>query len=154
LANSAELYGFLTAKNGFPVGKKKGYPMGFTTTIGDPVFIFIVSTDPDIQTLNSGSVHFQVYFHRFPIMSDTEKQIDVAQNEFASEAEQIKPTKTLDTLHNDEALKVFANYTGDEAWTEEEEKKLRKKIDWRLMPILCLTYLLQYYDKAMLSQAV
>ncbi|KAJ5712615.1 hypothetical protein N7493_009083 [Penicillium malachiteum] len=60
---------------------------------------------------------------------------------------------TLDTIHNDEAIKVLANYTGDETWTEEEEKKLLRRIDWRLMPILCVTYGLQYYDKAMYSQA-
>ncbi|KAK4495068.1 hypothetical protein PRZ48_013395 [Zasmidium cellare] len=46
---------------------------------------------------------------------------------------------------NDEAVKVLDNYTGDQSWTDEEEK--------RLMPLLCITYGLQYYDKAMLSQA-
>ncbi|CAK7209656.1 hypothetical protein SCUCBS95973_000514 [Sporothrix curviconia] len=65
----------------------------------------------------------------------------------------IKPINTVDTVHKDEAMKVLANYHGDEAWTDEEEKKLRRKVDWRLMPVLCFTYLLQYYDKAMLSQA-
>ncbi|CAG9975162.1 unnamed protein product [Clonostachys byssicola] len=34
-----------------------------------------------------------------------------------------------------------------------EEKKLVRKIDWKLMPVLCFTYALQYYDKAILSQA-
>lgn len=63
-------------------------------------------------------------------------------------------TVTLDTVHNDEAIKVLANYTGDESWTEEEERALLRRIDWRLMPILCMTYGLQYYDKAMYSQAV
>ncbi|KAL1891709.1 hypothetical protein Sste5346_007458 [Sporothrix stenoceras] len=63
------------------------------------------------------------------------------------------PLKVIDTVHKDEAMKVLANYHGDETWTEEEEKKLRRKVDWRLMPVLCFTYLLQYYDKAMLSQA-
>jgi hypothetical protein len=51
-------------------------------------------------------------------------------------------------------MKVLAGYAGEETWTEEEEKKVRRKIDLRLMPVLCLTYGLQYYDKAMLSQAV
>ncbi|KAJ5116537.1 hypothetical protein N7456_000885 [Penicillium angulare] len=60
---------------------------------------------------------------------------------------------TLDTVHNDEAIKVLANYTGDETWTDEEEKRLLRRIDWKLMPILCITYGLQYYDKAMYSQA-
>ncbi|KAF5656338.1 allantoate permease [Fusarium circinatum] len=59
----------------------------------------------------------------------------------------------VDTVHQDEAMKVLEAYSGDEVWTEAEEKKLRRKIDWRLMPVLCATYGLQYYDKAMLSQA-
>ena len=54
---------------------------------------------------------------------------------------------TIDTVHNDEALKVLANYDGPQAWDEQEERKLRKKIDRRLLPILCITYALQYYDK-------
>lgn len=67
------------------------------------------------------------------------------------------PSKELaqvDTVHNDEAMKVLAAYDGEAEWSEAEEKKLRRKIDWRLMPVLCATYGLQYYDKAMLSQAV
>ncbi|KAH7406401.1 major facilitator superfamily domain-containing protein [Phaeosphaeria sp. MPI-PUGE-AT-0046c] len=63
---------------------------------------------------------------------------------------QLKP---IDTLHGDEAVRVLANYSGDEVWTEKEEAHVTRKIDWRLMPILCVTYGLQYYDKAMLSQA-
>ena len=72
----------------------------------------------------------------------------------AAHLEELKKTITVDTLHNDEALKVLAAYQGEETWTEEEEKKLTRKIDRRLLSILCITYGLQYYDKAMLSQAV
>jgi hypothetical protein len=60
----------------------------------------------------------------------------------------------VDTVHTDEAMKVLATYTGEETWTEAEEKKLRRKVDWKLLPVLCMTYTLQYYDKAMISQAV
>ncbi|KAL2194635.1 major facilitator superfamily domain-containing protein [Corynascus similis CBS 632.67] len=35
----------------------------------------------------------------------------------------------------------------------ETNKKLLRKIDWRVMPVLCFTYALQFYDKALLSQA-
>ena len=68
--------------------------------------------------------------------------------------ENLQKTATIDTLHNDEAMKVLATYDGDQEWTEKEEKKLVRKIDRRLLSILCATYGLQYYDKAMLSQAV
>lgn len=60
----------------------------------------------------------------------------------------------VDTVHNDEAIKVIAQYHGEETWTAKEEQQLRRKINWRLMPILCITYGLQYYDKSMLGQAV
>lgn len=62
--------------------------------------------------------------------------------------------KLVDTLHGDEALKVIAASGGDDYWDDHEEKKLVRKIDRRLMPILCITYGVQYYDKAMLAQAV
>lgn len=84
-------------------------------------------------------------------MSDS---ISVAKDANAAHLEELKKTITVDTLHKDEALKVLASYQGDETWTEEEEKKLTRKIDRRLLSILCITYGLQYYDKAMLSQAV
>lgn len=64
------------------------------------------------------------------------------------------PSKPVDTVHHDEALKVLETYEGNQEWTEQEEGKLRRKLDWKLLPVLCLTYGLQYYDKAMLSQAV
>lgn len=69
------------------------------------------------------------------------------------ESSPTKPT-LVDTVHDDEAMKVFASYDGDQSWDATEEKQLRKKIDRRLLPILCLTYALQYYDKGMISQAV
>ena len=84
-------------------------------------------------------------------MSDS---ISVGKDANAAHLEELKKTITVDTLHKDEALKVLANYQGEETWTEEEEKKLTRKIDRRLLSILCITYGLQYYDKAMLSQAV
>lgn len=68
--------------------------------------------------------------------------------------EELKEVTTVDTVHRDEALKVLAQYAGDRAWTAEEEKTLTRKIDRKLIPLLCITYGLQYYDKAMLSQAV
>lgn len=71
-----------------------------------------------------------------------------------SEDVDLKKTETVDTLHNDEALRVLAHYDGDQHWSEQEEKKLVRKIDRKLVTILCITYGLQYYDKAMLAQAV
>lgn len=87
----------------------------------------------------------------------------------------VTPNKEgLDTKSKDEAMKVLANYAGEERWSKTEEQKLRRKIDRRLLPILCLTYgkglltrfspnnyvnksgyvAIQYYDKGMIAQAV
>lgn len=69
-------------------------------------------------------------------------------------ADEEKGRLQVDTVHGDEATKVLASYEGDQEWTPEEEKKVTKKIDWKLLPVLCVTYGLLYYDKAMLGQAV
>lgn len=70
------------------------------------------------------------------------------------EGHELEKITTVDTLHNDEATRVLASYDGEKAWTNEEERKVLKKIDRKLLWLLILTYGLQYYDKAMLSQAV
>ncbi|KAG5914542.1 hypothetical protein E4U42_000437, partial [Claviceps africana] len=59
----------------------------------------------------------------------------------------------IDSVHDDEATKVLNAYDGDAQWTDEEEKRLRRRVDWRLIPLLCVTYALQFYDKNILSQA-
>ena len=56
--------------------------------------------------------------------------------------------------YEDEALKVLEKHSSLETWTSEDEQRLRRRVDWKLMPILCMTFAFQYYDKALLSQAV
>ncbi len=68
--------------------------------------------------------------------------------------EEVQKSIVVDTVHGDEALKVIAAAGGDDVWEDLEEKKVVRKIDRKLMPILCVTYGVQYYDKAMLAQAV
>ncbi|SMY30013.1 unnamed protein product [Zymoseptoria tritici ST99CH_1A5] len=70
-----------------------------------------------------------------------------------SDVNDLEKTVQVDTLHTDEAMKVLAVYNGPLEWTPQEEKKLLRKVDFKLLSILVLTYALQYYDKAMLSQA-
>jgi MFS family permease len=82
-----------------------------------------------------------------------EKQSIEAQDATPQTLEDLKHTRTIDTIHQDEALRVLARYAGDESWTPEEEKKLVRRLDKKLISLLIVTYGLQYYDKAMLSQA-
>ncbi|KAI9805254.1 MAG: hypothetical protein M1833_005707 [Piccolia ochrophora] len=54
----------------------------------------------------------------------------------------------------DEALKAFAGLDGEEIHIDEEtNRKLLRKIDWNLMPLLCVVYGLNYLDKTTLSYA-
>ncbi|SPO01642.1 related to allantoate permease [Cephalotrichum gorgonifer] len=88
--------------------------------------------------------------------SDSEKGVSVqveSDRDGSAGKGPVATTADVDTVHQDEAMRVLQAYTGDRQWGEEEEKKLRRKLDWKLMPVLCATYALQYYDKAMLSQA-
>lgn len=90
-------------------------------------------------------------------MSSTEKPQEIheeTRTATGSDEEASTDLKPIDTVHGDEAVKVLAGYSGDQTWTDKEETQVRRKIDLRLIPILCITYGLQYYDKAMLSQAV
>lgn len=82
------------------------------------------------------------------------QHVPVDQKPQADQLEDLQKSVTVDTLHGDEAVKVLAAYAGDQEWSAMEEKRLVRKIDRRLLSILCITYGLQYYDKAMLSQAV
>ncbi|SPN98956.1 related to allantoate permease [Cephalotrichum gorgonifer] len=88
--------------------------------------------------------------------ADPEKGVSVERAEDARRHSADEPpvkAVAVDLEHQDEAMRVLATYQGDLEWTEEEEKAIRRRLDWKLMPVLCLTYGLQHYDKTMLSQA-
>jgi hypothetical protein len=83
-------------------------------------------------------------------MADIEKPQEVREEHTAtsgSDGTELKKTLTIDTVHNDEALKVLATYSGEETWDEKEEKLVTTKIDKRLLPILCATYGLVSFRK-------
>ncbi len=75
------------------------------------------------------------------------------QMEEAVDKTESKAAIAVDKRHLDEAMTVLASYSGPQTWDDEEEQRVRKKIDRRLLPILVICYGLQYYDKAMISQA-
>jgi MFS family permease len=80
------------------------------------------------------------------------KENSIHLEEVGSQADP-KAAVRVDTRHNDEAVTVLASYSGPQTWDDKEEQQVRKKIDRRLLPILVICYGLQYYDKAMISQA-
>jgi len=67
----------------------------------------------------------------------------------------ISPDKLLEHAKDaDVALKAFANYQGQVIEIDEAtNKRLLCKIDWNLMPIMCIVYGLNYLDKTTLSYA-
>lgn len=86
-------------------------------------------------------------------MADHKPEVYFQENQQHNKGSDVGLEK-LDTLHGDEAVKVLVTYSGDETWTPQEEKKLRRKIDIKLLPVLCVTYGLLYYDKVMIGHAV
>lgn len=110
-----------------------------------------VSISELIAGLSYFLLHFEMAEKAIISHSNTSEEKNIDSPLDVSDVEEIK---RLDTVQNDEALKVVGQYGGDETWTEDEEKGVLKKIDRALMPILCITYGLQYYDKSMLGQAV
>ena len=86
-----------------------------------------------------------------------EKAIDSSsyiEDHRSGDADELGRSKTYDTVHLDEAVKVVGAHDGGQNWSTEEERKVVRKIDSRLMPLLVITYGIQFYDKAMLSHAV
>ncbi|KAF3016764.1 hypothetical protein E8E14_006399 [Neopestalotiopsis sp. 37M] len=111
--------------------------------------------NPGIDTLNDDKTNkndakAESKYHHDD--QDGEASEALAKHEHVEEGE-LQRTTTLDTVHHDEAIRVLDAYEGDRTWTEQEEKRLVRKIDRQLLSIVVTTYGLQYYDKAMLAQA-
>lgn len=109
-----------------------------------------------------------------PNMSDLEKSLDVSAplgvhdadktstasvtaGESHAAHEDKAPTAVLkhaDRNDADEALRVLEGEGGARIdLSPEDERKLLRKIDWHLMPLLCLVYGLNYLDKTTVSYA-
>lgn len=90
-------------------------------------------------------------------MSSMEKTGEYSDPEVEVEAGALKeghiPNKVLQHANDaDDAMKAFAD--GQTIHIDEAtNKRLLRKIDWNLMPIMCVIYGLQYLDKTTLSYA-
>ncbi|KAK5705481.1 Allantoate permease [Elasticomyces elasticus] len=65
------------------------------------------------------------------------------------------PEAILKHSHDaDEAMKAFEGHAGQIIHIDEAtNKRLLRRIDWNLIPIMCVTYGLNYLDKTTLSYA-
>jgi hypothetical protein len=72
----------------------------------------------------------------------------------SKEVEQVKPGQATGSLHQSEAPTTSILQHGQQGWMPQEERSLIRRLDRTLLPLLVVSYGLQYYDKAMLSQAV
>ena len=72
----------------------------------------------------------------------------------ASRGESIKASTVLEHSHDaDEAMKAFSEHQGKIEIDEATNKRLLRRIDWNLMPLMCVIYGLNYLDKTTLSYA-
>ncbi|CAK7216549.1 hypothetical protein SCUCBS95973_002844 [Sporothrix curviconia] len=68
----------------------------------------------------------------------------------------VKAVKQGNADEVDIATQILADYAetmGSEGWTKEEEKKLMRRVDWRLIPILFVCATLLGLDKTAISAA-
>lgn len=60
-----------------------------------------------------------------------------------------EPTKRIATRDVDAALKFLDNQGTVPSMSDSDEKRLLRKIDWHIMPLLTCCYFLQYLDKTL-----
>ncbi|TQV92020.1 allantoate permease [Cordyceps javanica] len=64
-----------------------------------------------------------------------------------------EPTKRIGTRDVDEALKFLSGEENIPHMSESDEKRLLRKIDWHIMPLITCCYFLQYLDKTLMNYA-
>ncbi|KZT57446.1 putative MFS allantoate transporter [Calocera cornea HHB12733] len=62
-------------------------------------------------------------------------------------------TGCVDSKQADEAMEIVNNESSAVSFTPEQERRLLRKIDWHIMPLMCIVYALQFWDKTTLSYA-
>ncbi|KAI9836886.1 MAG: hypothetical protein M1819_001051 [Sarea resinae] len=87
---------------------------------------------------------------KIPQNADPEKE-----SASAELVQDVVPAQLLKHAHDaDEALKAIGSYEGQVIEIDEAtSRRLLRKIDWNLMPLLCVIYGLNYLDKTTLSYA-
>ncbi|KAK1986956.1 major facilitator superfamily transporter [Colletotrichum cereale] len=86
-------------------------------------------------------------------MSPTEKMdVEKAPNAAGSEPEVL--VGEVKDIHNADAALDFLRNGGDvRPMTADDERALKRKIDWRIVPLMFACYILQYLDKTLINYA-
>ncbi|KAI3326224.1 major facilitator superfamily transporter allantoate [Xylariaceae sp. AK1471] len=85
-------------------------------------------------------------------LGDAEKATEISRESHVPEVDNLP--KHVINNDPDEALRLVNAYAGETILlSAEEQKKLLRKIDFHLMPFLCIVYGLNYLDKTTLSYA-
>lgn len=79
-----------------------------------------------------------------------EKDIEAISTSPVPENGQIRE---ISTRNADDALDFLQHEGAVREMTEEDEKTLRRKIDWMIMPLMWSCYCLQYLDKTLINYA-
>lgn len=93
-----------------------------------------------------------------PTTKEDETKRDALQKDVGGEKQDVELAEDADPVTKylqDPAQAAFAQYfTGqDDAWRKEYEKRVVRKVDTRLLPMLIIMYLLNFLDRSNLAQA-
>ncbi|GJC96337.1 Major facilitator superfamily transporter [Colletotrichum higginsianum IMI 349063] len=87
-------------------------------------------------------------------MAASEPKIDIEKAPSAGDSQPEVLIGEVKDIHNADAALDFLRNGGDVGpMTAEDERRLKRKIDWRVVPLLFACYILQYLDKTLINYA-
>lgn len=87
-------------------------------------------------------------------MAASEAKIDIEKAPSAGDSQPEVLIGEVKDIHNADAALDFLRNGGDVGpMTAEDERRLKRKIDWRVVPLLFACYILQYLDKTLINYA-
>lgn len=86
-----------------------------------------------------------------PSMTDDEEKASISLHEDILASSSQPPLKLRNLKHADEAAQVLAEATEKIVVTPEEDKRILRKIDIGVLPVMLVVYFLQQLDKSSLS---
>lgn len=88
-----------------------------------------------------------------PISEIKSGDISIEKQRIAVTVKSLENELEQDADIRDQAFNILKGHIEEEI-TEEENRRVRRKIDWRILPLITLVYGMNYVDKAALSWAV